>query len=308
MVGQIVPARAPRRDSEVEQQARLHLHVEDAPAVDLDPTEPGLHVRDGVRDAVEEAARGTEEAGRRDRHARREARARGRRAPLERFDERRRGHGRVWAERAREARAFPDTRVDRSPRGLLERRDRRVRGRSLVEEARTVETDRVRGDHERADRYVLARAAGGADADHGERPCRVRTGSRAALARREVESSRLPTPRRARSPRCRADAGAERRDRQPPVRARERHELAVLHLVVHAIEARGDAVGPRRVAHHEEVRRELVREQAEVVDASVHDDDLGGAGSGHSERRYVRVRGAVKDRSRAWIADTAESC
>ena len=73
------------------------------------------------------------------------------------------------------------------------------------------------------------------------------------------------------------------------MRAGERHELAVLQLVVHAVEARGHAVGARRVADDEDVRRELLRAQPQVVDAAVPDHDLGRARG----RRGVRAHAAV---------------
>ena len=173
-----------------------------------------------------------------------------------------------------------DAFVDRAAGRLLERGHRLVRRRTFVEEARAVEADRVRGDDERADRDVLARAAGGADPQHGQRPGGSGTVGRTPEAGGDVEREECPGLDERDLDVVGADAGSQDGDREAPVRARQRHELAVLHLVLHAVEAGRHRVGPRRIADDEQVSGELGRAQPQVIDAAVHDDDLRGPRSG----------------------------
>ena len=193
---------------------------------------------------------------------------------LERVDQCRRGPGRVGDEGTREAGARPDAVLDRAAGRLLQRRHGLVRGRALVVEAGAVEADGVGGDDERADRDVLARAAGGADAQDGQRPGRLRARRRAPQAGGEIEREERPGLDERDLDVVGPDAGSQHGNREPPVRARQRHELAVLHLVVHAVEAGRHRVGARRVADDEEVGGQLGRKQPQVIDAAVHDHDL----------------------------------
>ena len=142
---------------------------------------------------------------------------------------------------------------------------------------------------------VLAKAARRPDPDHGQRA----RGDRPGLDERDLHV-------------VGADPGADHRDRQPAVRARERHVLAVPHLVVHALEALGHGEGARGVADQEHAGPELGGAQPEVVDAVADEHHLRGVFSaGHGATipqnrcRPPLLRGHPPRRAiiRAWLGE-----